>query len=115
MGTIDAIVSRTLVDVAMGRKPADLVIKNGRWVCVQSGEIIPGIDIVIVDERIAYVGENAGHTIGKQTKVIEANERFLVPGLLDGHMHIESGMLTVTEFVRAVIPYGTTAMFVDPH
>ncbi len=115
MGTIDATVSRTLVDVAMGRKPADLVIRNGRWVCVQSGEIIPGIDIAIVGERIAFVGENAGHAIGKQTKVIEANDRFLVPGLLDGHMHIELGMLTVTEFVRAVIPYGTTAMFVDPH
>ena len=115
MGAIDATVSKALVDVAMGRKPADLVIRNGRWVCVQSGEIIPGIDIAIVGERIAYVGENAGHAIGKQTKVIEANDRFLVPGLLDGHMHIESGMLTVTEFVRAVIPYGTTAMFVDPH
>ncbi len=42
-------------------------------------------------------------------------ERYLVPGLLDGHMHVESGMLTVTEFVRAVIPHGTTAMFIDPH
>jgi adenine deaminase len=115
MGTIDATVSKTLVDVAMGRKPADLVIRNGRWVCVQSGEIIPGTDIAIIGERIAYVGENAGHAIGSQTKIVEANDRFLVPGLLDGHMHIESGMLTVTEFVRAVIPYGTTAMFVDPH
>ena len=95
--------------------PADLVIRNGRWVCVQSGEIIPGTDIAIKGERIAYVGDNAQHTIGEHTKVIEANDRFLVPGLLDGHMHIESGMLTVTEFVRAVIPYGTTAMFVDPH
>src|SRR4030042_2029656 len=113
MGIIDATISKALVDVAMGRKPADLVIRNGRWVCVQSGEIIPGTDIAIVGERIAYVGENAGHAIGKQTKVIEANDRFVVPGLLDGHMHIESGMLTVTEFVRAVIPYGTTAMFVD--
>ncbi len=115
MGIIDAVVSRGLVDVAMGRTPADLVIRNGRWVCVQSGEIIPGTDIAIKGERIAYVGENAQHTIGPQTKVIDAMDRFLVPGLLDGHMHIESGMLTVTEFVRAVIPYGTTGMFVDPH
>ncbi len=115
MGAIDASISRSLVDVAMGRKSADLVIRNGRWVCVQSGEIIPGTDIAIIGERIAYVGENADHTIGDQTKIIDANDRFLVPGLLDGHMHIESGMLTVTEFVRAVIPYGTTAMFVDPH
>jgi adenine deaminase len=115
MGAINSTVSRSLVDVAMGRKTADLVIRNGRWVCVQSGEIIPNTDIAIIGERIAYVGENADHTIDDQTKVIEANDRFLVPGLLDGHMHIESGMLTVTEFVRAVIPYGTTGMFVDPH
>ncbi len=115
MGAIDAVVSRGLVDVAMGRTPADLVIRNGRWVCVQSGEIIPGTDIAIKGERIAYIGENARHTIGDQTKVIDANDRFLIPGLLDGHMHIESGMLTITEFVRAVIPFGTTAMFVDPH
>jgi adenine deaminase len=115
MGAIDSLVSRSLVDVAMGRKPADLVIRNGRWVCVQSGEIIPKTDIAIFGERIAYVGENAEHTISNHTRVIDANDQFLVPGLLDGHMHIESGMLTVTEFVRAVIPYGTTGMFVDPH
>lgn len=115
MGVIDSTISRSLVDVAMGRASADLVIRNGRWVCVQSGEIIPKTDIAIKGERIAYVGENAAHTITNQTKVIDANGRYLVPGLLDGHMHIESGMLTVTEFVRAVIPYGTTGMFVDPH
>ena len=115
MGIIDAEVSKSLVDVAMGRSPADLVIRNGRWVCVQSGEIIPGTDIAIKDDRIAYVGEDASHTIGDLTKVIDAEDKYLVPGLLDGHMHIESGMLTVTEFVRAVIPHGTTAMFVDPH
>jgi adenine deaminase len=115
MGIIDSTFSKSLVDVAMGRKPADLVIRNGRWVCVQSGEIIPRSDIALFGERIAYVGENASHTIGGQTKIIDANDRFLVPGLIDGHMHIESGMLTVTEFVRAVIPFGTTGMFVDPH
>jgi adenine deaminase len=107
--------TRTLVDVAMGRVHADMVIRNGRWVCVQSGEIIPGTDIAIKDERIAYVGANASHTIGEKTQVIDAQGRYLVPGLLDGHMHVESGMLTVTEFVRAVIPHGTTGMFVDPH
>jgi adenine deaminase len=107
--------TRKLVDVVMGRSPADLVIRNGRWVCVQSGEIIPGTDIAIVDQRIAYVGPDASHTIGKATQVKDAHDRYLVPGLLDAHMHVESGMLTVTEFVRAVIPHGTTAMFVDPH
>ena len=115
MGVINTVNSKALVDVAMGREPADLVIRNGRWICVQSGEIIPGIDIAIKGERIAYVGESAAHTITSKTKVIEAKGSYLVPGLLDGHMHVESGMLTVTEFVRAVIPYGTTGMFVDPH
>jgi len=115
MEAINSSVSRALVDVAMGRAKADLVIRNGRWVCVQSGEIIPNSDIAIKDQRIAYVGENASHTIGENTITIDAEDRYLVPGLLDGHMHIESGMLTVTEFARAVIPYGTTGMFVDPH
>ena len=108
-------ISRSLVDVAMGRAPADLVIRGGQWVCVQSGEIIPHTDIAVKGERIAYVGSDASHTIGEGTRLIDAGGRFLVPGLLDAHMHIESGMLTVTEFVRAVIPHGTTGMFVDPH
>jgi adenine deaminase len=99
----------------MGRAPADLVILDGRWVSVQSGEIIPGSDIAIKDGHIAYVGEDAGHTIGKKTTVIDAKGRYLVPGLLDGHMHVESGMVTVTEFVRAVAVRGTTGMFIDPH
>lgn len=107
--------SKKLVDVAMGRQPASLVIKNGRWVCVQTGEIIDNIDIAISDQRIAYVGESAEHCIGKNTTVLNAESKYLVPGLIDGHMHIESGMLTVTEFVRAVLPRGTTTMMVDPH
>jgi len=107
--------TRTLVDVSMGRTPADLVIRNGRWVCVQSGEIIPATDIAVKSERIAYVGPDASHTIGDETKVIDAAEKYLVPGLLDAHMHVESGMVTVTEFVRAVIPNGTTGLFIDPH
>lgn len=110
-----AATTRNLVDVAMGRRPADLVIRNGRWVCVQSGEIIPGTDIAVSGERIAYVGPDASYTIGDETRVIDAADRFLVPGLLDAHMHVESGMVTVTEFVRAVAPRGTTGMFVDPH
>ncbi|NOT03683.1 MAG: adenine deaminase [Anaerolineales bacterium] len=107
--------TRSLVDVAMGRAHADLVIRGGKWVCVQSGEIVPNTDIAIVDGHIAYVGSDASHTIGKKTKVIDAKGRFLVPGLLDGHMHVESGMVTVTEFVRTVAVRGTTGMFIDPH
>jgi adenine deaminase len=108
-------VAPLLVDVAMGRRAADLVIRNGRWVNVHSGEIIPETDVAVCGSRIAYVGPNAEHTIRKETQVIDANGRYLIPGLCDAHMHVESGMVTVTEFARAVIPHGTTAMFIDPH
>jgi adenine deaminase len=105
----------SLINVAAGRAAADMVIKNGRWVNVCSGEIIAGTDIAIIGGRFAYVGPSAAPMIGKNTTVIEANNRYLVPGLCDGHMHVESGMVTVTEFARAVIPHGTTSMFIDPH
>jgi len=104
-----------LVDVAMGRKPADLVVRNGRWVNVHSGEVIAGIDLAIVGGRFAYCGPDASHAVGQGTKVVDAGGRYLVPGLCDAHMHVESGMVTVTEFARAVIPHGTTSMFIDPH
>ena len=107
--------SQALVDVAMGREPADMVIQNGRWVCVQSGEIVPDTNVAIKDGHFAFVGPDAAHCIGPKTQVIEAQRRHLVPGLLDAHMHVESSMLTVTEFVRAVVPHGTTGIFVDPH
>lgn len=104
-----------LVDVAMGRAHADLVVRNGRLASVYSGEIISGIDIAVVGGRFAFVGQNASHCIGEKTKVVDAEGRYLVPGLCDAHMHVESGMVTVTEFTRAVIPHGTTSMFIDPH
>jgi adenine deaminase len=104
-----------LVDVATGRKPADLVVRNGRWVNVHSGEIVSGTDIAISGGRFAYCGPDACHAIGEKTKVVDAAGRYLVPGLCDAHMHVESGMVTVTEFCRAVIPHGTTSMFIDPH
>ena len=117
MNTVDswANSAKTLVDVAMGRQPADTVIRGGKWVNVHSGEIIPNTSIAISCGRFAYVGPDASHTIGQHTKVIEADNRYLVPGLCDAHMHVESGMVTVTEFARAVIPHGTTSMFIDPH
>ncbi len=104
-----------LVDVAMGRRPADLVVRNGRWVNVHSGEIIAGTDFAVVAGRFAAIGPDLGYAIGPETQVIEANGRYVLPGLVDGHMHVESGMVTVTEFCRAVIPHGTTTMFIDPH
>jgi adenine deaminase len=107
--------TRTLIDVAMGRQKADLILRKGTWVCVQSGEFVPETDVAIKRGRIAYVGPDAAHTVGPQTQIIEARGKYLVPGLLDGHTHIESGMLTVTEYVRAVLPRGTTGVFIDPH
>ncbi len=105
----------TLVDVATGRAPADLVVRNGRWVNVHSGEILPHTDLAVVGGRFAYVGAKADHCIGPNTKVLEAEGRYLVPGLCDGHMHVESGMITVTEFCRAVARHGSTSLFIDPH
>jgi adenine deaminase len=104
-----------LVEVAAGRSPADLVVRGGRWVNVHSGEVIPATDLAVADGRFAYCGPDAGPCVGPDTVVIEAAGRFMIPGLCDGHMHVESGMVTVTEFCRAVIPHGTTTMFVDPH
>src|ERR1700712_2173976 len=102
-----------LIDVAMGRAPADMLVTSGRWVNVQSGEIVPGPDVAIVAGRFAAVGPDLSYTRGPNTKIIDAGGRYLVPGFCDGHMHVESGM--VTEFCRAVIPHGTTTMFIDPH
>ncbi len=62
---VDIKPTRTLIDTAMGRKPADLVLRKGTWVCVQSGEFVPDTDIAIKEGRIAYVGPDASHTIRK--------------------------------------------------
>ncbi|QEW22976.1 Adenine deaminase [Marinibacterium anthonyi] len=108
-------VAPQLIAVAAGRAPADMVIRGGIWVNVHTREALPGHDICIVEGRIACVVPDAGRRIGPDTEVIEANGRYMIPGLCDAHMHIESGMLTPAEFSRAVIPHGTTSMFHDPH
>ncbi len=104
-----------LIAVAAGREPADMVIRGGKWVNVHTREILEDHDIAIADGRFAYCGPDAAHCIGERTRVIEAGGRYMIPGLCDAHMHIESGMLTPAEFARAVIPHGTTSMFTDPH
>ncbi|WP_293450884.1 adenine deaminase [Planktotalea sp.] len=104
-----------LVAVAAGRAAADLVIKGGTWVNVHTRECLENHDLAIADGRFAYCGPDASHCIGPETDIIEANGRYMIPGLCDGHMHIESGMLTPAEFAAAVIPHGTTSMFTDPH
>ncbi len=108
-------VAAQLIEVASGREYADTVIRKGKWVNVHTREILPNHDIAIKAGRIAYVGPDASYCTGSETEVIEANGRFMIPGLCDAHMHIESGMLTPAEFARAVIPHGTTSMFTDPH
>ena len=108
-------VAKQLVDVAMGRAPADVVIRDGQWVNVYTREILAHTDIAIKQGRIAYIGADASYCIGEQTQVIEAKGRFMLPGLTDAHMHVESSMCTITEYVRAVLPHGTTAIFSDPH
>ena len=104
-----------LVAVAAGRSPADLVVQNSRLVNVQSREVLEDWDIAVARGRFAYVGPDARHCIGPKTQIIDAGGRYLIPGLCDGHMHIESGMLIPAEFAAAVIPHGTTTMFTDPH
>ncbi|MEP1767356.1 MAG: adenine deaminase [Sulfitobacter sp.] len=108
-------VAADLVHVAAGRMPAQMIITNGIWVNVHTRETLPAHDIAILQGRIAYVGPNADHCKGPDTQIIDAKGRYMLPGLCDGHMHIESGMLTPAEFARAVIPHGTTSMFTDPH
>jgi adenine deaminase len=107
-------VNRTLAKVAMGEAYADLVIQNGTLVNVYSGELLEHMDVAVAAGRIAYVG-NADHTIGSHTVVIDATGKYLSPGLLDGHMHVESTMLSVTEFAKAALVKGTTGIFMDPH
>ena len=108
-------VADQLVAVAAGRSAADTIITGGIWVNVHTRETLPDHDIAIKAGRIAFVGPDASHCKGDTTKVIGAKGRYMIPGLCDGHMHIESGMLTPAEFARAVIPHGTTSMFTDPH
>jgi adenine deaminase len=108
-------VAARLVAVAAGRVPADVVIRGGQWVNVHTREILPGHDIAIAEGRFAAIAPDLTYAIGPDTEVIEADGRFMIPGLCDGHMHIESGMLTPAEFAAAVIPHGTTTMFTDPH
>ena len=104
-----------LIAVAAGRAPADLVIRQGKWVNVQSREVLEGYDVAVAEGRFAAIAPDLSDAIGLETQVIEAEGRYMIPGLIDGHMHIESGMLTPAEFAAAVIPHGTTTMFTDPH
>ena len=105
----------SLIAVAAGREPADLVIQNCCWVNVHTREILPNSNIAIKNGRFAYCGPEILHCIGNNTKIVNGEGRFAVPGFCDAHMHIESGMLTPGQFAHAVMAHGTTSMFTDPH
>ena len=107
-------VTRTLARVAMGVEKADTVILNARLVNVCTGEIQEGMDVAISEGRIALVGD-AAHCIGENTRIIDGTDQYIAPGFMDGHIHVESAMLTVGEYARAVVPHGTTGIFMDPH
>jgi adenine deaminase len=109
-----AAVSRTLSDVCMGREPADLVIAGGRLVNVHTREVLDGVEVAIKAGRIAMFGDCA-HTRGPATRVLDADGAYLVPGLIDTHLHVESAMVTVGRFAEAVLPHGTTTALIDNH
>src|SRR5919199_463459 len=106
--------TRTLADVCMGREPADLLIRGGRLVCVHTREVLDGADVAVKDGRVAMFGD-AAHTRGPDTEVIDAAGAYLVPGLIDTHLHVESAMVTVARFAEAVLPHGTTTVLIDNH
>lgn len=104
----------TLASVAQGRQSAETVIRNARLVNVCTHEILENVDVAIACGRIALVGD-AAHCIGESTKVIDADGQLIAPGFLDGHIHIESSMMTPVEYAAAVLPHGTTGIYYDPH
>lgn len=99
---------------ALGEVKADIVIQNGTLVNVITRELQANIDVAIKGNHIAYIGK-ADHLIDNHTKIINAKGQYIAPGLMDGHMHVESTMLTVTEFSKAALIKGTTSIFMDPH
>lgn len=107
-------VSRTLADVCMGREPADLVIAGGRLVNVHTREVLERVDVAVKAGRVAMFGDCA-HTRGPATRVLDADGAYLVPGLIDTHLHVESAMVTVGRFAEAVLPHGTTTVLIDNH
>jgi len=96
------------IDIAAGRVKPSLVLKNGKIVNVFSGEIIDG-DIAIDGQKIVGIGKYEG------LKEIDLEGKYISPGFIDSHVHIESSMATPGEFARAIVPRGTTTVIADPH
>src|SRR5436853_745097 len=96
------------IAVARGDEPADLVIRGGRVLSVFTREWLDA-DVAICDGYVAGLGEYDG------AEILDASGRYVVPGFVDAHMHLESTKLLVDEFARLVLPLGTTAVVADPH
>jgi adenine deaminase len=94
--------------VARGEKPAEKVFKNAQVVNVLSGEIHPA-NIAVDGGRVIGFGDYEAN------EIIDVGGAFLAPGLIEGHFHVESSMVTIPELVRALTPHGTAAMVIDPH
>lgn len=103
-----------LIDVALGRQAADLVIRGGRLVNVNTAEIEDGLDVAVSGERIALVGDASG-CIGPSTTIVNADGAYLVPGFVDAHYHIESSRLSPWRHAELTLPRGVTVLFEDPH
>lgn len=99
---------KQLIDVATARGEPDLVIKSAQIVDVFSGKILEG-DVAIIDGRIAGIGSYSGK------KTFDAKGAFLLPGFIDGHVHIESSYTDPPSFARLLLPCGTTTVIADPH
>ncbi|MFN3335924.1 MAG: amidohydrolase family protein, partial [Thermomicrobium sp.] len=100
---------RRLLRVALGEEPADLVLRHARVVNVASGEIEEA-DVAIVYGRIVGVGD---YSAGERE--IDLAGAYLAPSFIDGHVHVESSLLWIDQFARAVVPHGTGAVVTDPH
>ena len=100
------------IQIARSLLPADLVLRNVRLVNVCSGECYAA-DVAIADGLVMGVSEPDGRYAGREERDLQG--RWLAPGLIDGHMHIESTMLLLSEFTRIVTPRGITAVMLDPH
>ena len=97
----------------MGDKKADLILKNCNLLSVYTREIIPKIQIAIINDRIAYVGPDASHTLGSKTKVIDVKNKYVGPGFADPHLHIDQFVLP-SEFAKKALLCGVTSLFSDP-
>ena len=99
--------------VAMGDKPADLVLENCTLVNVYTREILPETQISIAKGRIAYVGNDASHTKGEKTVVMNLEKKYVTPGFADPHIHIDQ-FVSPAEFIKKSLLCGVTSLFSDP-